>query len=123
MHNFNYRDKKIAFYLEDIEIKKGKLKSQKLKIYDSFVDIYDNLLLLVDYEEEIKNNEPPPCFWVTAKQISGNKITAYVDKLREYLSKNHTETSSCNSTKVILFSLHCSDPTNYLKNEFLNLFS
>jgi hypothetical protein len=103
MHFFNYRDGKISFYLEDIEIRRGKLKIQKLKIYDSFVDIHDNLLLLVDYEEEIKDNEPPPCFWITSKQISGYKITAYVDKLKEFLSKDFTETSSCNTTKVILF--------------------
>ncbi len=108
-HAFRYRGKTIYINLEDIKIKRGKLKSSDLKIHDAYVDQYDNLLLLVDYGEELATNSEGCHFWISSKQISASKIESYSDQMNKFVDTNNPEKLLCNTTK--LYTLPCNKKT------------
>lgn len=104
-HAFKYRNDTIFINLEEIVVKRGRIKQSDLIIYDAYVDQYDNLLLLVDYSKE----EAGSYFWVSAKQISAAKIESYSEQLRQLMNTSYLQDLSCNSTKI--FTLPCNKKT------------
>jgi len=102
---FKYRNGTIYIDLDDIVVRKGKLRKNELVIYDAYVDQYDNLLLLVDYGEK----ENDIFFWITSKQIEASKIDKYIEQMKNVFDLNTTDGLSCNSTKI--FTLPCNKKT------------
>jgi hypothetical protein len=98
---FKYKNGTVYIDLEDIVVRKGKIKKNELIIYDAHVDQYDNLLLLVDYGEK----EVDSYFWITSKQIEASKIEKYTEQMKKVLHLSTIDGLSCNSTKI--FTLPC----------------
>lgn len=86
--------------MEDIIIKRGKIRNESLIIHDAYIDAEDRILLLCDYNDCQKENS---FFWVSSKQIQASKIENYIDQLKHLTDKN--ESISCNSSKK--YTLPC----------------
>ena len=102
---FKFMDGTVYLNLEDISIKKGKIKDKNLKIHDAYIDQYDNLLFLVNYGE----NDVVSHFWITSKQITASKIENYSEQLKNILNITSIDDLKCNSTKI--FTLPCNKKT------------
>lgn len=84
---------------------KGKIKQNDLQIHDAHIDQNDNLLLLVDY----KNDLDASFFWISSKQMSSARIESYSRNLEAFLHLKSTDNLACNSTKIV--TLPCDKKT------------